>query len=77
MRLNSNGQVTIPPALRDKFGFVEGDDVEVVADGDPLRIVHAGSMPSRGEQIVRRMRGQATTSRIEELRKLLRDERDD
>ncbi|WP_145943789.1 AbrB/MazE/SpoVT family DNA-binding domain-containing protein [Corynebacterium glyciniphilum] len=77
MRLNSNGQVTIPAALRHEFGFTEGDDVEVIADGNSLRIVHAGSMPSRGEQIVRRMRGQATTSRIEELRKLLRDERDD
>ncbi len=66
--------MTIPPALRDRFGFAEGDDVEVIADGDSLRIIHTDSMPSRGERIVRRMRGQATTSHIEALRKLLHDE---
>lgn len=74
MRLNSRGQVTIPPALRDRFGFAEGDEVEVIADGDSLRIIHADSVLSRGERIVGRMRGQATTSHIKELRKLLHDE---
>ncbi|AHW65293.1 AbrB/MazE/SpoVT family DNA-binding domain-containing protein [Corynebacterium glyciniphilum] len=78
MRLNSKGQVTIPAALRHEFGFTEGDDVEVIADGDTLRIVHAAPTSSRGERIVSRMRGKATTSHTtDELMKLLRDERDD
>ena len=34
MRLNSKGQVTIPAELRHRFGFVEGDEVDVIADGD-------------------------------------------
>lgn len=32
MKLNSKGQVTIPAELRQSHGFVEGDEVEVVAD---------------------------------------------
>lgn len=75
MRLNSKGQVTIPAPLRHRFGFVEGDEVEVVADGATLRIVHSTSAASRGERIVSRMRGRADTPHTtDELMKLLRDE---
>lgn len=59
MRLNSKGQVTIPAELRHKHGFVEGDEVDVVEDGDTLRIVHTTPATSRGERTVQRMRGTA------------------
>ncbi len=75
MRLNSKGQVTIPAQLRHSYGFVEGDEVEVVADGATLRIVHAGAGTTRGERIVQRMRGRAnTTQTTDELMALLRDD---
>jgi AbrB family looped-hinge helix DNA binding protein len=37
MRLNSEGQVTIPAELRHRHGFAEGDEVDVVDDGESLR----------------------------------------
>lgn len=75
MKLNSKGQVTIPAELRRSHGFVEGDDVEVIADGTTLRIVHARDTSTRGEGVVERMRGRATTAHsTDELMALLRDE---
>jgi AbrB family looped-hinge helix DNA binding protein len=73
MRLNSKGQVTIPAELRHRHGFAEGDEVDVVDDGETLRIVHRGGGESRGARTVTRMRGRATTTRTtDELMELLR-----
>lgn len=78
MRLNSKGQVTIPAELRRTMGFREGDEVEVIADGDTLRIVHTPESASRGERMVNRMRGRATTAKsTDELMALLRNDSDD
>jgi len=78
MKLNSKGQVTIPAELRRSYGFVEGDEVEVVADGATLRIVHSRPEATRGERIVERMRGRATSAArsmsTDEIMALLRDE---
>lgn len=78
MKLNSKGQVTIPAELRRRFGFAEGDEVEVVADGSALRIVHGQHPATRGERIVERMRGRATSAMsaksTDEIMALLRDE---
>jgi AbrB family looped-hinge helix DNA binding protein len=75
VKLNSKGQVTIPAELRHRHGFDEGDEVDVVEDGSTLRIVHSTSGQSRGERLVNRMRGRATTTQTtDELMKLLRGE---
>lgn len=75
MKLNSKGQVTIPAELRAKHGFAEGDEVDVVEDGNSLRIVHRDPGRSRGSRTVRRMRGRATTNlSTDELMELLRGE---
>lgn len=75
MKLNSKGQVTIPAELRHRFGFAEGDDVDVVADGATLRIVHATEADSRGQRIVTRMRGRSDSPHTtDELMALLRDD---
>lgn len=75
MRLNSKGQVTIPAQLRREHGLYEGDEVEVVDDGQGLRIVRVPDSQSRGRRVVARMRGRATTSlSTDELLELLRDE---
>lgn len=75
MRLNSKGQVTIPAALRHKHHLHEGDEIEVVEDGATLRIVRVQDSETRGQRLVREMRGRATTSMsTEELMELLRGE---
>jgi AbrB family looped-hinge helix DNA binding protein len=75
MRLNSKGQVTIPAELRHRHGFHEGDEVDVVEDGDTLRIVRVQDSPTRGQRLVRRMRGRANTRMsTDELMELLRGE---
>lgn len=75
MKLNSKGQVTIPAELRHRHGFSEGDEVEVVEDGPTLRIVHVGPAATRGERLVGRLRGRATTNlTTDELMALLRGE---
>lgn len=73
MRLNSKGQVTIPATLRERYGLQEGDEVDVVEDGDTLRIVRAEGSPTRGQRLVGQMRGRATTTMsTDELLELLR-----
>jgi len=75
MKLNSKGQVTIPADLRHRHGFAEGDDVDVVEDGSSLRIMHRTAGETRGERIVNRIRGRATTGlSTDELMDLLRGE---
>jgi AbrB family looped-hinge helix DNA binding protein len=75
VKLNSKGQVTIPAGLRHRYGFDVGDEVDVVEDGNTLRIVHRTPGQSRGERVVGRMRGQASTNRTtDQLMELLRGE---
>ena len=75
MRLNSKGQVTIPAALRARYGLQEGDEVEVIEDGSTLRIVRAEASRTRGQRLVTRMRGRATSTKsTEQLLELLRGE---
>ena len=75
MRLNSKGQVTIPASLRVKHGLHEGDEVDVVEDGNTLRIVRVAASDTRGTRLVRGMRGRATTTMsTDELLELLRGE---
>jgi len=73
MRLNSRGQVTIPAPLRERHGLHQGDEVDVVEDGDTLRIVQVDASLTRGQRLVRHMRGRATTTMsTDQLLELLR-----
>ena len=75
MRLNSKGQVTIPAELRRKHHLHEGDEMTVIEDGDGLRIVRVAEAESRGQRLVREMRGRATSGMsTDELMELLRGE---
>lgn len=38
MNVTIKGQITIPQALRERFGLLPGTEVEFVAEGDALRI---------------------------------------
>jgi len=46
--LDSKGQVTIPTALRKRHGLHEGDEVDVIEDGDTLRIVQVTAGAATG-----------------------------
>lgn len=75
MRLNSKGQVTIPASLRERHDLRAGDEVDVVEDGEGLRIVRSEDSQTPGERLVARMRGKATTSMTtDELMSLLRED---
>lgn len=72
-RINSKGQVTIPATLRERHGLHEGDEVDVVEDGEALCIVRAEASSTRGQRLVRHMRGRAdTTMSTDQLLELLR-----
>jgi len=58
MRITSNGRVTIPKAIRDRFGLRPGADVEFTTNGKNVYLVKASA--SRGEKLVLRMRGAAS-----------------
>ncbi|MEV5833109.1 AbrB/MazE/SpoVT family DNA-binding domain-containing protein [Nocardia sp. NPDC052112] len=79
MLLNSKGQVTIPAQLRAKHNLREGDDVEIIEVDGTLRIVRTEGAPTRGQRLVRRLRGTADSRDIEgmstdEIMDLLRGE---
>lgn len=74
MRLNSKGQVTIPAPLRAQYNLHEGDEVDVIDEDGGLHIVRVETGQTRGQRLVRQMRGRAsTTMSTDELLRLLRD----
>jgi AbrB family looped-hinge helix DNA binding protein len=62
MRVTSKGQVTIPAEIREKAGFLPGTEVDFELNGGSIRIVRATAprRETRGQEIVRRLRGSAT-----------------
>jgi AbrB family looped-hinge helix DNA binding protein len=62
MRLTSKGQVTIPLEFRERLGLLPNTEVEFALDGDGVRITKAKASRRRGEALVGRLRGRATTN---------------
>ncbi len=58
MRITSKGQVTIPADIRDRAGLQPNTEVEFEFDGDVvlLRRAAPGRKPTRGDQLVARLR---------------------
>lgn len=61
MRITSKGQVTIPIEIREKAGLLPNTEVEFVLEGETVRLVRAKGKrgESRGERLVRGLRGKA------------------
>lgn len=59
MRITSKGQVTIPIAIRERAGLLPNTEVEFIYERGAVRIIRAKPKRgrSRGEEIVRRLRG--------------------
>jgi AbrB family looped-hinge helix DNA binding protein len=62
MRITSKGQVTIPQHIREHFGLLPHSEVQFVVDGGAVRIVKVerATADSRGQRVLRRLRGRAT-----------------
>jgi AbrB family looped-hinge helix DNA binding protein len=61
MRITSKGQVTIPVEIRERFGLLPETEVEFQVNGNAVRLmkVQAKNRRSRGQSVVRRLRGSA------------------
>ncbi len=72
MKITSKGQVTIPQGIRERLGLLPETEVEFVVKGSTVQIVKKRS-GSRGAELIRRMRGTATTKMTtDEIMKLTR-----
>jgi AbrB family looped-hinge helix DNA binding protein len=62
MSITSKGQVTIPVAIREKAGLLPGTEVNFQLEGGTGYIfkARAPKRETRGQEIVRRLRGSAT-----------------
>jgi AbrB family looped-hinge helix DNA binding protein len=58
MRITSKGQVTIPQDVREKAGLLPHTEVDIVLDGDIVKIVKCANSkgPSRADMLMERMR---------------------
>jgi len=61
MRITSKGQVTIPQEIREQFGFLPDTEVEFITKKNSVLLVKSAESkrPTRGEALVRRLRGRA------------------
>ncbi len=71
MRVTSKGQVTIPREIRDRMGITPQSEVDFTVEEGRVILRKVRSGEPRGDQLVRRLRGQATvrmtTDQIMEL----------
>ncbi len=61
MRITSKGQVTIPIEIREKLGLLAETEVTFEISGDAVRIRKARGSRHRGQSLIRRLRGRATS----------------
>jgi AbrB family looped-hinge helix DNA binding protein len=61
VKITSRGQVTIPIAIRRRFGLLQGTEVAFEAWGGAVVIRRARKRGRRGANVVERLRGKATS----------------
>ena len=64
MKLTSKGQLTIPKKLREKFGLGANADVDVVADGNTLRIVKRRGAVSPVDKVYGILKRRTSTDKL-------------
>jgi AbrB family looped-hinge helix DNA binding protein len=75
MKITSKGQVTIPLAVRQATGLLPDCEVDFEIKGDRVFLRKIGGRMSRGEQVVRRLRGRGTVRMTtDEIMSLTRSE---
>jgi len=77
VRITSKGQVTIPIAIRQKLGLLPHTEVDFEIEGNAVRLVRTERPEeSRGERLVRSLRGRATAAMsTDEIMALTRGDR--
>ena len=77
MRVTTKGQVTIPQAIRESLGLWPHTEVEFVPDGEVVYLRRAEGGESRGNRLVKRLRGQGSVQMTtDEILALTRGERE-
>ena len=62
MRISSKGQVTIPIEIRERVGLLPYTEVRFEVEGNAVRIIRKErSEGGRGQRLLERMRGRATS----------------
>ena len=61
MRITSKGQVTIPAEIRERLGLLPNTEVRFEVEGNAVRIVREEKTGGRGEKLLARLRGSATS----------------
>ena len=61
MKITSKGQVTIPVAIRQRFGLLPGTEVTFEARGVVVVIRKVRESGSRGANVVAQLKGKATS----------------
>jgi AbrB family looped-hinge helix DNA binding protein len=76
MRITSRGQVTIPIEIRERLGLLPNTEVRFEVEGNTVRIVREEKATGgRGQRLLERMRGRATSGMsTEEILALTRGE---
>ncbi len=76
MRITSKGQVTIPIEIRERLGLLPHTEVRFEVEGNAVRILREDkSLGGRGQRLLERMRGRATSGmNTEEIMALTRRE---
>jgi AbrB family looped-hinge helix DNA binding protein len=64
MRVTSKGQVTIPQAIRERWGLLPHTEVHFVEEGGRVFLEKDDSQPSRGHEAVQRLQQARLRTRL-------------
>jgi AbrB family looped-hinge helix DNA binding protein len=72
MKINTEGQITIPPEIQEQLGLFPSTEIQLEVIGDTLHI--RKPTLNRGTQIIANLRGKATrTLSTDDIMQLTRD----
>jgi AbrB family looped-hinge helix DNA binding protein len=77
MLMNTKGQVTVPAEIRNRLGWLPGDEFEMVEVDGEVRLRPKPSTETRGQRFVRSISGRGTANMdksTDELMEMLRGE---
>ncbi|WP_233154237.1 AbrB/MazE/SpoVT family DNA-binding domain-containing protein, partial [Scytonema sp. HK-05] len=61
MQINAEGQITIPPDIREQLGLLSGTEIQLEVMGDTL-VLRKKPPSERGSSLIQMMRGKATSN---------------
>jgi AbrB family looped-hinge helix DNA binding protein len=61
MKINPNGQITIPPDIQEQLGLLPGTEIQLEVIGDTLQL-RKQPIPNQEAELIANLRGKATRS---------------